>query len=69
MSKINRKSFGPPKPRVHESSEDRARTLSGKTASSKVRNEGRARAALEKRAAVHRGFDAEEARRRGSGLA
>lgn len=36
-----------PKVRVHQSRDDRGRTWSGKTASRKVRNEGRYLAALE----------------------
>jgi hypothetical protein len=54
MSKKHRKTFGPAKPQLHESREDRGRTLDGKTANSKVRSEGRTLAALEKRAVSRR---------------
>jgi hypothetical protein len=62
MSKKHRKSFGPAKPPVHESREDRARMLSGKTMNSKVRSEGQALAAVEKRALAQRQQSAFEAK-------
>jgi hypothetical protein len=42
------------RPRTHESREDRARTLAGKTTNSKVRSEGRALAAAERSATKKR---------------
>lgn len=50
--------------RVHESREDRARTLAGKTANSKVRSEGRALAALERAAENKRAYAATAAKKR-----
>ncbi|MFM8981847.1 MAG: hypothetical protein ACKOLA_02870 [Spartobacteria bacterium] len=43
-----------PKPRIHISREDRARTNAGKTANSKVRSEGQALAEMERNAEVAR---------------
>lgn len=51
--------------RVHESREDRSRTVSGKTANSKVRSEGRALAALERAAGCKHAYEASKARSRG----
>ena len=51
-----------PTTRIHESREDRARTWSGKTASRKVRNEGRYLAALEADAETKRTYQATEAK-------
>ena len=52
------------KPRVHESREDRARTLAGKTTNSKVRSEGRALAAQERSAKKKRSYNAGQAKKR-----
>jgi hypothetical protein len=52
------------KPRVHESREDRARTLAGKTANSKVRSEGRTLAAAERSATKKRSYNACKAKKR-----
>jgi hypothetical protein len=52
------------KPRVHESREDRARTLAGKTANSKVRSEGRTLAAQERSAKKKRAYNAGQAKKR-----
>ena len=52
------------KPRVHESREDRARTLAGKTANSKVRSEGRALAAAERSATKKHSYNAGQAKKR-----
>lgn len=43
-----------PRPRIHISREDRARTNAGKTANSKVRSEGQALAEMERNAEVAR---------------
>lgn len=50
---------------AHESREDRARTLAGKTANSKVRSEGRTLAAAERGATKKRSYEAGKAKRRG----
>ena len=50
IMKKQTKNTSPVSPRVHESREDRARTLAGKTANSKVRSEGRTLAAQERSA-------------------
>lgn len=50
--------------RIHESREDRARTLAGKTANSKVRSEGRALAAQERSAKKNRAYRAASAKKR-----
>ena len=52
-----------PTTRVHVSSEDRARTNAGKTASRKVRNEGRHLAALEQSAETKQAYEARRTRR------
>ena len=52
------------RPRTHESREDRARTLAGKTANSKVRSEGRALAAQERSAESKRAYAAATAKKR-----
>ena len=52
------------KPRVHESREDRTRTLAGKTANSKVRSEGRTLAAAERSAKKKRNYEAGQAKKR-----
>lgn len=52
-----------PTTRVHISSDDRARTNTGKTASRKVRNEGRYLAALEQTAETKQAYDARRARK------
>ncbi|MFM8789782.1 MAG: hypothetical protein ACKOKC_03465 [Chthoniobacterales bacterium] len=49
-------------PRVHESREDRTRTLAGKTANSKVRSEGRTLAAQERSAQKKRSYAASAAK-------
>jgi len=51
-----------PTVRVHESREDRARTWSGKTASRKIRNEGRYLATLEQTAETQPTYQATEAK-------
>jgi hypothetical protein len=56
------KQWHQPAARVHESREDRARTRSGKTASRKVRNEGRYLAALEHSAETRRTYQAAAAK-------
>ena len=53
------------KPRVHESREDRARTLAGKTSNSKVHSEGRTLAAQERSAKKKRAYTATAAKKRG----
>jgi hypothetical protein len=53
-----------PRPRTHESREDRARTLAGKTTNSKVRSEGRALAAAERSATKKRAYAATSAKKR-----
>jgi hypothetical protein len=52
------------RPRTHESREDRARTLAGKTTNSKVRSEGRALAAAERSATKKRAYNAGQAKKR-----
>lgn len=52
-----------PTTRVHISSDDRARTNAGKTASRKVRNEGRHLAALEHTAETKQAYAANCARK------
>jgi len=52
------------KSRVRESREDRARTLAGKTANSKVRSEGRTLAAAERSATKKRSYNAGKAKKR-----
>jgi hypothetical protein len=52
------------RPRTHESREDRARTLAGKTTNSKVRSEGRALAAQERSAKKKRAYGATSAKKR-----
>jgi len=49
-------------PHLRESREDRARTLAGKTANSKVRSEGRALAAKERSAKKKRAYAAKAAK-------
>jgi hypothetical protein len=68
MKKHKKKPWAPPAPRIHESKEDRSRTPSGKTASSKIRNEGRALAALERSALAQRGRAALEAKQLAAGI-
>jgi hypothetical protein len=51
-----------PTARTHEDREDRARTWSGKTASRKVRNEGRYLAAREHAAETQRTYQATQAK-------
>lgn len=51
-----------PTTRIHESADDRARTWSGKTASRKVRNEGRHMAAIEANAETKHAYQATEAK-------
>ena len=46
----------------HESREDRARTLAGKTVNSKVRSEGRTLAAREKAARTRRAASAQDSK-------
>jgi len=52
------------KAKSHESREDRARTLAGKTANSKVRSEGRALAARERAAKKRCAYAATAAKKR-----
>ncbi len=52
------------RPRIHESREDRARTLAGKTANSKVRSEGRTLAARERIAETKLTYAATSAKKR-----
>ena len=52
------------RPRTHESREDRARTLAGKTANSTVRSEGRTLAAQERSAKNKRAYAAKAAKKR-----
>ena len=59
MKKASKKTARTPVP---ESREDRARTLAGKTANSKVRSEGRALAAQERSAKKKRSFAANAAK-------
>jgi|GEM_PF-6672618 len=61
------KHWSQPVERVHESPDDRARTLSGKTASRKIRCEGRYLAALEADAGTKRTHQAAEAKSRFAG--
>ena len=56
------------KPRVRESREDRARTLAGKTANSKVRSEGRTLAAMERGAKKKRSYEAGRANNSGKNV-
>jgi hypothetical protein len=56
------KNWSQPTTRVHESKDDRARTLSGKTASRKVRNQARHLATLEDRATTKHTFEASTAK-------
>jgi hypothetical protein len=56
------KHWSQPTIRVHENREDRARTWSGKTASRKIRNEGRYLASLEQTAEIRRVFQAARAK-------
>ena len=58
IMKKQTKKTSPASPRVHESREDRARTLAGKTANSKVRSEGRTLAAQERSAKKKRSYSA-----------
>ena len=51
-----------PTTRIHESREDRTRTWSGKTASRKVRSEGRHLVALEQTAETQRTYQAIQAK-------
>jgi len=53
------KCWSQPTTRHHVPAEDRARTAAGKTASRKVRNEGRHLAALERTAAAKRAYQAQ----------
>jgi hypothetical protein len=52
------KHWSQPTTRLHESRDDRARTMAGKTADSKVRSEARHLAALERSADTHRTYQA-----------
>ena len=56
------KNWSQPATRIHVPADDRARTWSGKTASRKVRNEGRHLAALEADAETKRHYQATEAK-------
>lgn len=51
-----------PTTRIHISRDDRARTAAGKTASRKVRNEGRYLAALERTAGTKHAYEATAAK-------
>ncbi|MBU3666463.1 MAG: hypothetical protein FGM15_11400 [Chthoniobacterales bacterium] len=48
--------------RIHIPADDRARTLAGKTANSKVRSEGRHLAALERSSETQRAYQASSAK-------
>ena len=56
------KHWSQPTTRVHESKDDRARTLSGKSASRKVRNQARHLATLEDRATIKHNYEATTAK-------
>ena len=56
------KHWSQPTIRVHESKDDRSRTLSGKTASRKVRNQARHLATLEAHATTKHAYQATTAR-------
>ncbi len=56
------KHWSQPAIRVHESKDDRSRTLSGKTASRKVRNEARHLASLEHHATTKHTYEATTAK-------
>ena len=56
------KHWSQPTTRLHESRDDRARTMAGKTADSKVRSEARHAAALERSADTHRTYEATSAK-------
>jgi hypothetical protein len=58
------KNWSQPTTRVHESQDDRARTLSGKTASRKVRNQARHLATLEAHATTQHTYQATTAKNR-----
>lgn len=63
-SPVKKRSVKKTKPRGHESREDRARTLAGKTANSKVRSAGRTLAAVERGAKKKRTYEAGRAKKR-----
>ena len=56
------KHWSQPATRVHVSLDDRARTWAGKTVQSKVRSEGRHRAALERSVTVRQTYEAATAK-------